>query len=161
MAASRGLLLELDSVPWMDRKKVPALMELQNSVPEIGSTSYCIIISFQQFFFFFFFFYCTGSSLLCMGFFQLRRVRTTLQLQCVGFSLWWLLIAEHRLQSAQASAVVVHGLCCPTACGVFPDQELNPCALHRQADLPLDYQGSPYSSFNKYWKGEKQSAKRE
>ena len=158
MAASRGLLLELDSVLWMDRKNVPALMEPQNSVPEIGSTSYCIIISFQQFFFFF---YCTGSSLLCMGFFQLRQVGTTLQLQCVAFSLWWLLIAEHRLQNARASAVVVHGLSCPAACGVFPDQGLNPCPLHRQADLPLDYQGSPYSSFNKYWKGEKQSVKRE
>jgi len=27
------------------------------------------------------------------------------------------------------SAVVVHGLSCPTACGILPDQRLNPCPL--------------------------------
>ena len=42
-----------------------------------------------------FIFGCTGSSLLCLGFLYLQ---TTLQLQCVGFSLQWLLAAEHRLQ---------------------------------------------------------------
>ena len=28
------------------------------------------------------------------------------------------------------SLFVAHGHNCPEACGVFPDQELNPCALH-------------------------------
>ena len=59
------------------------------------------------------------------------------------------LIAEHGLYSVQASVVaahglsscgswapkhrlnsVAHGLSCPTACGVFPDQGSNPCLLH-------------------------------
>ena len=35
---------------------------------------------------------------------------------------------------AQASVVVVHGLSCPTPCGIFPDQGSNPCLLHWQAD---------------------------
>ena len=30
--------------------------------------------------------------------------------------------AEHGLQGPQASVVVVHGLSCPAACGIFPDQ---------------------------------------
>ena len=32
------------------------------------------------------------------------------------------------------SVVAVHGLCCSTACGIFPDQGLNPCTLHYKAD---------------------------
>ena len=27
-----------------------------------------------------------------------------------------------------------HGLSCPTACGIFPNQGSNPCPLHWQAD---------------------------
>ena len=30
--------------------------------------------------------------------------------------------------------VVAHGLSCSTACGIFPDQGLNLCPLHWQAD---------------------------
>ena len=63
------------------------------------------------------------------------------------------LVAEYRLQSAQASVVAAHGLSscgsqalehrlsscghrliCSTACGIFPDQVSNPCLLHRQAE---------------------------
>ena len=69
-------------------------------------------------------------------------------------------VVEHRLQGERASVVaapglwstgsaVVHGLRCSTACGIFPDQGLNPCLLHWQVDsLPLSHQGSPlFSNF--------------
>ena len=60
-------------------------------------------------------------------------------LWCVGFSLWGLLL----LQST-GSVVVAHGCGCSAACGIFPDQGLNPCPLHWQADSwPLDHQGCP------------------
>ena len=59
----------------------------------------------------------------------------------------------HRAQGlgAWASAVTacglnssVQGLCCSTACVIFPDQGLNPCRLHGQADSsPLGHQGRP------------------
>ena len=42
-------------------------------------------------------------------------------------------VVTHRLQSA-GSVVVAHGLSCSSACGIFPDQGSNPCALHWQAD---------------------------
>ena len=43
---------------------------------------------------------------------------------------------------------MVHGLSCSTACGIFPDQGLNPCPLHWQADSqPLCHQGSPKTLF--------------
>ena len=42
------------------------------------------------------------------------------------------LAAEHRLKSA-GSVVVAHRLSCSAACGIFPDQGLNPCLLHWQA----------------------------
>ena len=42
------------------------------------------------------------------------------------------------------SVIMVQGLSCCAACGVFPDQGLNPCLLYWQADsLPLDPKGSP------------------
>ena len=37
------------------------------------------------------------------------------------------------LQSA-GSVVVVHGLSCSVACGIFPDQDSNLCPLHWQAN---------------------------
>ena len=46
--------------------------------------------------------------------------------------------------SSTGSIVVVHGLSCSAACGVFSDQGSNPCLLHWQVDsLPLDRQKSP------------------
>ena len=45
---------------------------------------------------------------------------------------------------------MLHGLSCSAARGIFPDQELNPCPLHGQADsYPLRRQGSPYALFLK------------
>ena len=39
---------------------------------------------------------------------------------------------------------MVHGLSHSEVCEIFPDQRLNPCLLHWQADsLPLSDQGSP------------------
>ena len=43
------------------------------------------------------------------------------------------LVAEHGL-GAQASVVVAHRLSCSAACGIFPDQGSNLCALHWQVD---------------------------
>ena len=39
-----------------------------------------------------------------------------------------------RGPESAGSVVVVHGLSCPAACGIFPDQGSNPCPLHWQAD---------------------------
>ena len=43
-----------------------------------------------------------------------------------------------RLQSA-ASVVGAHGLSCSAACGIFPDQGLNPCPLHWQVEFFFNY----------------------
>ena len=48
---------------------------------------------------------------------------------CGGFSccrVWAL--------GAWASVVVAHRISCSVACGIFPDQDSNPCPLHWQAD---------------------------
>ena len=48
-------------------------------------------------------------------------------------------VAAPRFQST-GSIVVAHGLRCPPACGIFPDQGLNPYLLHWQSDsLPLSH----------------------
>ena len=42
----------------------------------------------------------------------------------------------------------MHGLSCSEACGIFPDQGLNPCPLLWQVDFyPLCHQGSPLCNF--------------
>ena len=59
----------------------------------------------------------------------------------VGFSscsVWGSWALERRHSS------LVHRLICPAACGIFPDQGLNPCLLYWQADSsPLRHQQSP------------------
>ena len=58
---------------------------------------------------------------------------------CIGVSFQSLLLLW-----LPGSIVVAPGLRCVTACRVFPDQGLNPCLLHWQADcLPLSHQGNP------------------
>ena len=49
----------------------------------------------------------------------------------------------------RGSVAVVHGLSCSVACGIFPDQGLNLCLLHWQADsFTLYPQGNPHCGFN-------------
>ena len=68
---------------------------------------------------------------------------------CMDLSLQWLLSllsTGSRAPGPQCS--VAHGLSCPTACGIFPDQELNPCALHRAGSHSLYHQGSPNATYS-------------
>ena len=64
--------------------------------------------------------------------------RLSLEVASGGYSLvmgWRLptvvlsLVVEPRLWGAQASRVVMHGFNGSVACGIFPDQGLNPCLL--------------------------------
>ena len=48
---------------------------------------------------------------------------------CSGFS-----CCGAQTLGAWALVVVVHGLCCSAAGGIFPDQGSNPCPLHWQLD---------------------------
>ena len=55
-----------------------------------------------------------------------------------------LFVAVYGLLTAVASVVVEHKLSCSMACGIFPDQGLNPRPLHWQTDsYALYHQGSP------------------
>ena len=90
-----------------------------------------------------------GLCCCARAFLQLQRAGATLHCgawasHCGGFSccrahrlqqLWHVgsVIVARRLQST-GSVVVAHGLSCSTACGIFPDQGLNPCPLHWQAN---------------------------
>ena len=69
-------------------------------------------------------------------------------LQCAGLSLSWPLLLRSTGSRCAGSVVVAHGPSCSAACGIFPDQGSNPCALHWQADSqPLRHQGSPWILF--------------
>ena len=74
---------------------------------------------------------------------------------CSGFSCcraqalgtWASVAVVPGLQSS-SSIVMVHGLSCSVACGIFPDQGSNPYFLHWQTDsLPWSRQRSPLLAF--------------
>ena len=91
---------------------------------------------------------CAGSSSPC-GLFCSCGQRGLLSMQrCsvgsgrTGFSSCSTRAQQWLLPSSRAH-VVVHGLGGSMACGIFPDQGLNPCFLPWQADCsPLSHQGS-------------------
>ena len=64
--------------------------------------------------------------------------------RCAGLSLSRPLLLWSTGSRHSGSVVVAHGPSCSVACGIFPDQGSNPCALHWQADSqPPHHQGSP------------------
>ena len=64
--------------------------------------------------------------------------------RCAGLSLSWPLLLRSTGSRRAGSVVVAHGPNCSVACGIFPDQDSNPCPLNWQADFqPLRHQGSP------------------
>ena len=66
--------------------------------------------------------------------------------RCAGLSLSRPLLLRSTGSWRAGSVAVAHGPSCSAACGIFPDQGSNPCALHWQADSqPLRHQGSPAS----------------
>ena len=65
-------------------------------------------------------------------------------LRCVGLSVSRPLQLRSTGSRCAGSVVVAHGPNHSAACGIFPDQGLNLCPLHWQADSqPLRHQGSP------------------
>ena len=59
-------------------------------------------------------------------------------------SAWTSYCGAFSYDGAQILDSVPRGLSCLRACGTFPDQVLNPCPLHWQADSQsLDHQGRP------------------
>ena len=97
------------------------------------------------FVFVFVFFWLRWVFVAACGLFLVATSGSYSSLQCMGFSLWWLLccrawvlgtqasvVAARGLSSCgvRASVVVAHRLSCSTACGIFPDQGSNPCSLY-------------------------------
>ena len=69
--------------------------------------------------------------------------------RCTGLSLSRPLLLQSTGFRRAGSVVVAHGPSRSAACGIFPDQGLNPCPLHWQADSqPLCHQGSPRFNFD-------------
>ena len=70
-------------------------------------------------------------------------------LRCAGLSVSRPPLLWSTGSRRAGSVVAAHGPGRSAACGIFPDQGLNPCPLHWQADSqPLRHQGSPQCAFN-------------
>ena len=109
------------------------------------------VFNFKKIFIYLFIFGHVGSSLLRGTFLKLRWAGAALWLQCSDFSLAAASLAWASVVAACGSALVAHGLRCPVACGIFPDQRSNWCPLTCKTDsYPLNYQGRPlYTVLNK------------
>ena len=80
------------------------------------------------------------------AFLWLWQAEATIELRSTVLTAVASSVVEHGLQGAWASviaaprfksigsAAAMHGLSCSMTCGIFPDQRLNPCLLHWQAD---------------------------
>ena len=83
-------------------------------------------------------------GLRCCEFFLAPASRGYPSLWCAGLSLQWRLLLW-----STGLIVVVHGLSCSGACGIFPGHRSNPSLLHWQVDsLPPNHQGSPLITLN-------------
>ena len=114
---------------------------------------------FNVFYLFIYFWLC-WVFVVARGLSLVAASRAYSSLRCTDFSLQWLPLlwsmgsrctgfsscsTQPQYLWLAGSVVVAHRLSCPTACGIFPDQGLNPCPLHWQADSqPLCHQGSPF-----------------
>ena len=68
--------------------------------------------------------------------------------RCAGLPLSQPLLLRSTDSRRAGSVIVAHGPSCSAVCGILPDQGLNPCPLHWQADSqPLRHQGSPVLQF--------------
>ena len=87
-------------------------------------------------FFFFFSSFISSCLCCCMGALSNCSEQGLLS-SCSGGLLIEVasLVVEHGLQVHTSSVVATHGLSCPGACGIFPDQGLNPCPLQWQGIL--------------------------
>ena len=95
-------------------------------------------------FIYLFIFSCVGSLFLCKGFSLVAASWGHSSLRHAGLSLSRPLLLRSTGSRHTGSVVVAHGPSCSVARGIFPDQGLNPCPLHWQADSqPLCHQGSP------------------
>ena len=86
----------------------------------------------------FFFFNWAEFSLLHVGFFWLWWAGATLRCRAQALG------TQASVMQHLGLVVVVHGLSCSKACGIFQDEAYNSYPLHWQAySYPLNHQGSP------------------
>ena len=105
-----------------------------------------VLCTVKKNFFLIYLFICLFIYLwLCWVFISVRGLSLVVasgghsSLRCAGLSL-----SQPLLLRSAGSVIVAHGPSCSAACGILPDQGLNPCPLHWQAaSQPLRHQGSP------------------
>ena len=113
-------------------------------------TLFSFLFFFKKIFFFKLIIYFYIYFWLCWVFVSVRGLSLVVasgghsSSRCAGLSPSRPLLLRSTGSRHAGSVVVAHGPSRSAACGIFPDQGLNPCPLHWQADSqPLRHQGSP------------------
>ena len=115
---------QMGKIKWKEAKRTDVCLGLGRKGEQVYFLSFtCLLIYLSLYFW-----------LRCVFVAAHRPSRVAV---CADFPLWGLLL----LRSTGSRACKFS---CPVACGIFPEQESNPCPLHWQSDsLPQDHQGSP------------------
>ena len=134
------------------KSKIYVFLHLITPFPKDQWTS--LLEKGKWFFFLIFKIYLLIYLWLCWVFFSVRARSLVVasaghsSSRCAGLSLSRPLLLRSTGSRRASSVIVAHGLSCSAACGIFPDQGSNLCALHWQADSqPLRHQGSLGNDF--------------
>ena len=118
--------------------------------PLLYSVKACVELVLILLYMFFFIIHFIFYLWLCWVFVSVRGLSPVVasrghsSSRCTGLSLLRPLLLWSTGSRCAGSVTVAHRPSCTAACGIFPDQGLNPCPLHWQADSqPLRHQGSP------------------
>ena len=125
---------------------LPLCASFQTSYSGLSSIStilsFFLLFFWPGYFIFLVYFWLRWVFVAACRFSLVAASRGYSSLRCTSFSLRWLLLLQSSGSRCAgfsscgtwASVVVVHGLSCSAACGIFLDQGSNLCPLHWQAD---------------------------
>ena len=132
---------------WTQAPVVKAQSPNHWTTREFPYVAFYLFIYFLKFIYLFIYFWLCWVFVSVRGLSPVAASGGHSSSRCAGLSLSRPLLWSTGSRRA-GSVVVAHGPSCSAACGIFPDQGLNPCPLHWQADSqPLRHQGSPYVAF--------------
>ena len=112
-----------------------SIMEAVKLFPEINK------YIFKIFIYLFIYFWLCWVFVSVRGLSLVAASRGHSSSRCAGLSLSRPLLLQSTGSRRAGSVIVAHGPSWSAACGILPDQGLNPCPLHWQADSqPLRHQ---------------------
>ena len=104
--------------------------EVKSMIIKEESFFFLIISTFNYYLFIYLFFWLCWVFVSVQGLSLVAASGGHSSSRCAGLSLSWPLLLRSTGSRRTDSVFVAHGPSCSAACGILPDQGLNPCPLH-------------------------------